>query len=103
MEAGARVIATAGTAEKATRCEELGAALCVNYRERDFTEAVDELTGGAGVDLVLDLVGASYWDRNISSLRVGGRLVLLGLVGGTRAEADLGAVSYTHLTLPTKA
>ena len=97
--AGARVIATAGTAEKAARCEELGAALGVNYRERDFTEAVDELTGGAGADLLLDLVGASYWDRNISSLRVGGRLVLLGLVGGTRTEADLGAVLRKRLRI----
>ena len=97
--AGARVIATAGTAEKAAVCEELGAAAGVNYRERDFAEAVAGLTGAEGVDLVLDLVGASYWDRNIDCLRVGGRMVLLGLLGGARAEVNLGAVLSKRLSI----
>jgi NADPH:quinone reductase-like Zn-dependent oxidoreductase len=97
--AGARVIATAGTAEKAATCEELGAAAGVNYRERDFAEAVVGLTGAEGVDLVLDLVGASYWDRNIDCLRVGGRMVLLGLLGGARAEVNLGAVLSKRLSI----
>ena len=97
--AGARVIATAGTAEKVAACEELGAAVGVNYREKDFSEAVAELTAGEGVDLVLDLVGASYWDRNIASLRTGGRMVLLGLVGGAKAEVQLAAVLGKRLRI----
>ena len=98
VAAGARVIATAGTAEKAAACEELGAA-GVNYREKDFSEAVAGLTAGEGVDLVLDLVGASYWDRNIASLRSGGRMVLLGLLGGASAEVNLGAVLSKRLSI----
>ena len=98
VAAGARVIATAGTAEKAAACEELGAD-GVNYREKDFAEAVAGLTAGEGVDLVLDLVGASYWDRNIASLRSGGRMVLLGLLGGASAEVNLGAVLSKRLSI----
>ena len=98
VTAGARVIATAGTAEKVSACEELGAA-GVNYREKDFAEAVAGLTVGEGVDLVLDLVGASYWDRNIASLRPGGCLVLLGLVGGLKAEVNLAAVLSKRLSI----
>ncbi len=98
VAAGARVIATAGTAEKAAACEELGAD-GVNYREKDFSEAVAGLTAGEGVDLLLDLVGASYWDRNIASLRSGGRMVLLGLLGGASAEVNLGAVLSKRLSI----
>ena len=98
VAAGARVIATAGTAEKAAACEELGAA-GVNYREKDFAEAVAGLTAGECVDLLLDLVGASYWDRNIASLRSGGRMVLLGLLGGASAEVNLGAVLSKRLSI----
>ena len=98
VAAGARVIATAGTAEKAAACEELGAA-GVNYRAKDFSEAVAGLTAGEGVDLVLDLVGASYWDRNIASLRSGGRMVLLGLLGGASAEVNLGSVLSKRLSI----
>ena len=97
--AGARVIATAGTAEKTAACRELGALAAVNYREADFADAVAEETGGEGVDLVLDLVGSSYWDRNIASLRTGGSLVLLGLVGGVKAEVNLAAILKRRLRI----
>ena len=97
--AGARVIATAGSAEKTAACQELGAVLAVNYREGDFADAVAGETGGRGVDLVLDLVGASYWDRNIASLATGGCLVLLGLVGGMKAEVNLAAVLKRRLRI----
>ncbi len=97
--AGAEVVATAGTKEKTAFCLELGARSAVNYREEDFAEAVAEATGGAGVDLVLDLVGASHWDRNISSLARGGCLLLLGLVGGARAEVNLAAVLKRRLRI----
>ena len=99
VSAGARVIASAGTAEKTAACRELGAVAAVNYRREDFTEAVAEKTGGKGVDLVLDLVCASYWDRNVASLRPGGCMVLLGLVGGGSCEVNLGAVLSKRLRI----
>ncbi|MCW2683486.1 MAG: quinone oxidoreductase, family, partial [Blastococcus sp.] len=87
--AGARVFTTAGTAAKLDFCRELGAEVAVNYREEDFVEQVKEATGGAGVDVVLDNMGAKYLARNVDALAVGGRLVIIGMQGGTRAELDL--------------
>ncbi|HWG94306.1 MAG TPA: NAD(P)H-quinone oxidoreductase [Mycobacteriales bacterium] len=87
---GARVVCTVGSPEKAARAEELGAERAVRYRDEDFVEVVRELTDGRGADVVLDSLGASYLDRNLRSLAVGGRLVVIGLMGGTRAELDLG-------------
>src|SRR3954468_22974252 len=88
--AGARVFTTAGSAEKLRFCHELGAEVLINYREEDFAERVAEETGGAGVDVVLDNMGAKYLARNVDSLAVGGRLVSIGMQGGTKAELDLG-------------
>jgi putative PIG3 family NAD(P)H quinone oxidoreductase len=90
--AGARVVCTVGSAEKAARAVELGAERAVRYREEDFVEAVREITGGAGADVVLDNMGAAYLSRNVDVLAVGGRLVVIGLQGGTRGELDLGAL-----------
>ena len=90
--AGARVLCTVGSAEKAARAVQLGAERAVLYREQDFVEAVREATGGAGADVVLDNMGAAYLTRNIDVLAVGGRLVVIGLQGGTRGELDLGAL-----------
>jgi putative PIG3 family NAD(P)H quinone oxidoreductase len=90
VRAGARVITTAGTAAKLAFCRELGADVTVNYRDEDFVERVEEATGGAGVDVVLDNMGAKYLARNVDSLAVGGRLVVIGMQGGTKAELDLG-------------
>lgn len=87
---GARVACTAGSAEKLSRCEGLGAERAINYRDEDFTAAVREFTGGSGADVILDIMGASYLARNIESLAVGGRLAVIGLQGGTTAALDLG-------------
>jgi putative PIG3 family NAD(P)H quinone oxidoreductase len=88
--AGARVFTTAGTAAKLDVCRELGAEVGINYREEDFVERVAEATGGAGVDVILDNMGAKYLARNVEALAVGGRLVSIGMQGGTKAELDLG-------------
>ena len=90
--AGARVLCTVGSAEKAARAVELGAERAVRYREEDFVTVVREATGGAGADVVLDNMGAAYLPRNVDVLAVGGRLVVIGLQGGTRGELDLGAL-----------
>lgn len=89
-EVGARVAVTAGSAEKLEACRQLGAEILVNYREQDFVEEVRSATGGAGVDVILDNMGAKYLSRNVDALAVNGRLVVIGLQGGTKAELDLG-------------
>ncbi|MDH6122636.1 NAD(P)H-quinone oxidoreductase [Kitasatospora sp. GAS204B] len=86
---GAKVIVTAGSAKKLARCAELGADVGVNYREQDFVEVVREATGGHGADVVLDIMGAKYLQRNLDALAVSGRLVIIGLQGGVKAEVDL--------------
>src|SRR5919112_2981133 len=88
--AGARVLTTAGTAAKLDVCRELGADVGINYREEDFVERVQQATDGAGVDVVLDNMGAKYLARNVEVLAAGGRLVCIGFQGGTKAELDLG-------------
>jgi putative PIG3 family NAD(P)H quinone oxidoreductase len=88
--AGARVFTTAGTAAKLDVCRELGAEVGINYRDEDFVERVREETDGAGVDVVLDNMGAKYLARNVDVLATGGRLVSIGMQGGTKAELDLG-------------
>lgn len=87
--ARARVLATVRTPEKREHCLELGAEKVVDCGEEDFSDVVGRMTEGAGVDLILDLVGAAYWDRNLRSLRSGGRLLVVGLMGGTMVQADL--------------
>lgn len=89
---GARVVATAGSTEKLERCRELGAAVVVNYREEDFVHVAREATDGAGVDVVLDNMGAAYLARNVEVLAPGGRVVVIGMQGGTRGELDLAAL-----------
>jgi putative PIG3 family NAD(P)H quinone oxidoreductase len=88
--AGARVFTTAGTAAKLDVCRELGADVLINYRDEDFVECVRQETDGAGVDIILDNMGAKYLARNVDALATGGRLVCIGMQGGTKAELDLG-------------
>ena len=81
---------TAGSADKLEVCRELGAEILVNYREQDFVEEVRAATAGAGADVILDNMGAKYLARNVDALAVNGRLVVIGLQGGAKAELDLG-------------
>lgn len=95
--AGARVLITAGSAEKIARTIELGAEAGINYKEEDFAARVQSLTDKAGVDVVQDFIGAAYWQRNLQCLKVGGRLVLVGLMGGAKVEADLNTLLRKRL------
>jgi NADPH2:quinone reductase len=96
---GATVYATAGSREKCTACERLGAAQAINHRTMDFVLALQELTGGAGVNVILDIVGGDYLRRNIEVLAVDGRLIQIGLLGGAAAEIDLARLMQRRLTL----
>lgn len=89
-EVGAHVIVTAGSAEKLQACAALGAEHLINYREQDFVEVVHEVTHGAGANVILDVIGAKYLDRNLDALATGGRLVIIGLQGGRTGELNLG-------------
>jgi putative PIG3 family NAD(P)H quinone oxidoreductase len=89
---GARVICTAGSAEKLDFCRALGADVAISYRDEDFAEVVEKVTGGHGADVILDIMGASYLARNLAALATEGRLVIIGRQGGNRAELDLGVL-----------
>jgi putative PIG3 family NAD(P)H quinone oxidoreductase len=89
---GVTVLTTAGTAEKRAFCAGLGADVTIDYRGQDFVEVVREVTDGRGVDVVLDNMGASYLAQNLAALALEGRLVVIGLQGGTKAELDLNAL-----------
>jgi putative PIG3 family NAD(P)H quinone oxidoreductase len=91
---GATVLCTAGTPEKLARCRELGADVAINYRTEDFVARVREETGG--VDVILDMIGAKYLTRNVEALAANGRLAIIGLQGGAKAEIDLGALMRTR-------
>jgi putative PIG3 family NAD(P)H quinone oxidoreductase len=97
--AGAKLIVTAGSDEKCARCRALGADVAVNYRTGKFLDAVRAATDGAGVDVVLDSIGAPYLADNLAALAVGGRLVLIGLMGGAKAELNLAALLARRLSL----
>ena len=98
-EAGVRVIVTAGSDEKCEQCRKLGADVAINYKRGPFAPAVKTATEGRGVDVILDSIGGAYLPGNIESLAQGGRLVLIGLMNGTRAELDLAAVLRRHLKI----
>jgi putative PIG3 family NAD(P)H quinone oxidoreductase len=89
---GSRVITTAGSAEKLEVCRSLGADVTINYKEQDFVEEVRAATDGAGVDVILDNMGAKYLMRNVEALATEGRLVVIGMQGGMKAELDLGVL-----------
>lgn len=97
---GAIPYATAGSEEKCAACVRLGAEAAINYRTRDFVEEVKGLTQGAGVDIVLDMVGAAYFARNLRTLAMDGRLVLIAFLGGSKVEsADLAPIMVRRLTV----
>jgi len=96
---GSRVLATAGSPEKCAACERLGAARAINYRDTDFVAAVRDMTGGRGVDVVLDIVGGDYVPRNIDVLAVEGRLVQIGLQAGATAQVNMASLLVKRLTI----
>ena len=87
---GARVYTTGGTPEKLAACAELGAEVTINYRDEDFVQVVRERSEGHGADVILDNMGAKYLDRNLDALATEGRLVVIGMQGGSKGELDLG-------------
>ncbi|MCC2962227.1 NAD(P)H-quinone oxidoreductase [Massilia sp. IC2-278] len=96
---GHRVFATAGSDEKCRACEELGAERGINYRSEDFVDVVKSLTGGKGVDVVLDMVAGDYVAREIDCLADDGRIALIALLGGAKANVDLGQVLRRRLSI----
>jgi putative PIG3 family NAD(P)H quinone oxidoreductase len=99
---GSPVFATAGSPERTRACEALGASRGIDYRTEDFVAVVLEGTMGRGADVILDVVGASYLERNLEALAEGGTLAVIGLMGGTRADLDLGRMlSRRHRVMAT--
>jgi putative PIG3 family NAD(P)H quinone oxidoreductase len=96
---GARVACTAGSAQKLARCRELGADVTINYRDEDFVAALRDATDGAGADVILDIMGASYLARNLAALATNGRLVIIGRQGGSKAEINLGVLQGKRASL----
>jgi len=96
---GARVYATAGSDDKARACERLGAVRGINYRTEDFVDVVLADTGGKGADVILDMVGGDYFDRNLKAAAIEGRLVIIAMQGGARAEIKLNVVLAKRLTV----
>ena len=96
---GSRVFATAGSPEKCAACERLGAERAINYREEDFVAVVRGLSGGGGVDVVLDMVGGDYFARNIDALAVEGRLVEIATLQGVKAELNIQTIMQRRLTI----
>jgi NADPH2:quinone reductase len=96
---GHRVFATAGSFEKCRACEALGAERAINYKDEDFAAVVKEVTGGKGVDVVLDMVGGDYVAREVACLADDGRIVIIALLGGARANVNLGDILRRRLTI----
>ena len=96
---GARVFATAGSDEKCRACERLGAERAINYREADFVGVVRDATGGRGVDVVLDMIGAEYFARNLEALAMDGRLVEIATQRGTKVELNIQQLMQRRLTV----
>jgi len=96
---GARVVATAGSADKCSACRRLGADLAVNYAEADFVQAVAEVTGGRGADVILDMVGGDYLARNIEAAALEGRIVQIAFLRGAQIPVDLRRLMTKRLTL----
>lgn len=98
-EAGHAAYVTVGSADKGQRCLALGATEAINYRDEDFAARVLAATGGRGVDVVLDHIGAKYLAKNLEALAIGGRLVEIGLMGGAQTEVNLGLLLVRRLAI----
>jgi tumor protein p53-inducible protein 3 len=98
-DAGARSIVTAGSAEKCERCLRMGADVAINYNDGPFAPKVKTATSGRGADAILDCIGGAYLAQNLEALAQGGKLVLIGLMKGARAEIDLAALLRRHLQI----
>ncbi|KAH9796779.1 PKS ER domain-containing protein [Citrus sinensis] len=96
---GVRVFVTAGSEEKLAVCKDLGADVCINYKTEDFVARVKEETGGKGVDVILDCMGASYFQRNLDSLNIDGRLFIIGTQGGAKTELNITSLFAKRLTV----
>jgi NADPH2:quinone reductase len=96
---GHRVFATAGSDEKARACESLGAERGINYKTEDFAAVVKELTDGKGVDVILDMVAGEYVARELACLADDGRLAIIALLGGAKAQVDMGQILRRRLTV----
>jgi len=96
---GHRVFVTAGSADKCAACEKLGASRAINYRTEDFVAVVKEVTGGKGVDVILDMVGGDYVPRELACLADDGRLSLIAFLGGTKATIDMTDILRRRLTI----
>ncbi|WP_374468545.1 NAD(P)H-quinone oxidoreductase [Ferrovibrio sp.] len=94
-----KIYATAGTEEKCRFCESIGATKAINYKTEDFAARIQELTGGKGVDVILDMVGGKYFTPNVKSLAEDGRLVIIAVQGGPKGEGDLSVVMRKRLTV----
>ncbi|CAN1149750.1 Quinone oxidoreductase PIG3 [Linum perenne] len=96
---GNRVFVTAGSEEKLAACKDLGADVCINYKTEDFVARVKEETDGKGVDVILDCLGASYFQRNLDSLNFDGRLFIIGMMGGAKTEMNIPSLFAKRLTV----
>ena len=96
---GAKVFATAGSAEKALVCEKLGAVRGINYRTEEFVAVIKQATEGRGVDVILDMVAGSYVQRNIEAAAVEGRIVVIAVQGGAKADIKVNTLMIKRLTL----
>ncbi|KAF6163208.1 hypothetical protein GIB67_025072 [Kingdonia uniflora] len=96
---GARVFVTAGSDEKLSFCNGLGADVCINYKTEDFVARVKEETGGKGVDVILDSIGAPYFQRNVNSLNIDGRIFMIGFQGGSVTEVNLTSIFAKRITV----
>lgn len=96
---GARIAVTAGSPAKLELCAGLGADVLIDYRAEDFVASVHHATGGRGADLILDVMGASYLERNLAALAVDGRLVIIGMQGGVKADMNIGTLIGKRLTV----
>lgn len=96
---GARVLCTVGSKDKMDFCSRLGADVAINYKEAEWASVVREATGKAGADVILDIIGAKYLEDNVKSLAYGGRLVVIGMQGGSKGTLDLGRLLSRQATV----